>query len=169
MKMTSQDQLKYCYYAFALCAVTTSIPQMAVQSFAMVFSIMIIIAFYVLRRKWDKETFEYKEASRIIKLFWVWSAIYVAGMFIAGLLISSFGDMTKINEWTESVVQGTAMPDEESLKQVTQDYMDTNFKLIISMTILCILPAQIYAALRIKQGLSRIQTPPETPPEAIIG
>jgi len=118
--------------------------------------------FYILRRKWDKETFEYKEASRIIKLFWVWSVIYVAGMFIAGLLISSFGDMTKMNEWTESVVQGTTIPDEESLKQVTQDYMDTNFKLIISMTILCILPAQIYAALRIKQGLSRIQTPPET-------
>lgn len=169
MKMTSQDQLKYCYYAFAICAITTSIPQMMVQSFSMIFSIIIIIAFYVLRRKWDKETFEYKEASRIIKLFWVWSAIYVAGMFVAGLLISSFGDMTKINEWTESVVQGTAIPDEESLKQVTQDYMDANFKLIISMTILCILPAQIYAALRIKQGLSRIQTPRETPPEAIIG
>ncbi len=169
MTMTNQDQLKYCYYAFALCAITSSIPQMTVQSFAMVFSIVMIIAFYVMRRKWGKETFEYKETSLIIKLFWVWSAIYVVGMFVAGGLISAFGDMTAMNEWTASVVQGTTIPDEEGMKQVTQAYMEANLNLIVSMTILCILPAQIYAALRIKQGLSRIQNPPAKPPEAIIG
>jgi Na+/proline symporter len=167
--MTSNDKLKYCYYAFILCAVSSLIPQMMVQTFSMVFSIMMIIAFYVVRHKWDKETFEHKEASSLIKTFWIWSAIYVVGMFVAGGLISSFGDMTAMNEWTQSVVQGSVIPDEESMKKVTQAYMDANFNLIISMTILCLLPAQIYAALRIKQGLSRIANPPVTPPEAIIG
>lgn len=166
--MTTQDQLKYSYWAFALCVITCSIPQMMVQTFAMFFSIAMIIAFYVLRSKKDKEFFEYKEFTKLIKAFWVWSAIYVGGIFIAGILISTFGDMSAINAWTEAVVQG-APADEESMKLATQQYMDTNFNLMIASTLLCILPAQIYAALRIKQGLSRIANPPALPPEAIIG
>lgn len=166
--MTSQDQLKYCYYAFILCAITTSIPQMAIQSFAMVFSVALIIAFYVLRHKWKKESLEHKEASVMIKTFWIWSAIYVVGIFAAGILISTFGDMTQMNEWTEAVVQGTIIPDEEGIKQVTEAYMNDNFKLIISMTFLCILPAQIYAALRIKQGLNRLKNPTTAAPDVAV-
>lgn len=167
--MTSQDQLKYCYGAFALCVITSTIPQMTIQTFAMIFSIVALIAFYILRSKKEKETFEYKETSTLIKNFWIWSAIYVGGMLAAGLQISFFGDMTAMNEWTEAVVQGVIIPDEEGMKQVTQQFMETNFWLIISLTIISILPAQIYAAFRIKQGLSRLANPPITEPEAIIG
>lgn len=167
--MTSNGKLKYCYYAIALCAITSTIPQMTVQTFAMVFSVAMIIAFYIVRRQWEKETFEHKEASTVIKTFWIWSAIYVVGILVAGGLISSFGDMTVMNEWTESVIQGNAVPDKESMEQVTEAYMAANLKLIVSMTIICVLPAQIYAFLRIKQGLSRLANPPESQPEAIIG
>lgn len=169
MTMTSQEQLKYSYFALALCIITSSIPQMTVQSFSMIFSIMIIIVFHVLRRKWAKESFEHKEIKLVIKTFWVWSVIYLVGMMVAGALISSFSDMTAMNHWTESVVQGTASTDEESMERVTQQFMDANFWLIISMTVLCILPAQIYAAIRIKRGLARLANPPVTPPKAILG
>ena len=166
--MTSQDQLKYSYWAFALCVITCSVPQMMVQTFAMFFSIVMLIAFYVLRSRKTKETFEHNEFSALIKSFWVWSGIYVGGVFIAGILISTFGDMSAIHEWTEAVVQG-AVPDEDSLKLATQKYMESNFNLMIGSTLLSILPAQIYAIIRIKQGLQRLANPPVAPPEAIIG
>lgn len=167
--MTSKDQLKYSYGAFALCVITSTIPQMTIQTFAMIFSIVALIAFYILRSKREKETFEYKETSTLIKNFWIWSAIYVVGMFVAGGLISSFGDMTMMNDWTESVIRGDINPDKESMKQVTEQFMATNFWLVISLTIISVLPAQIYAGLRIKQGLSRLANPPVNEPEAIIG
>ena len=167
--MTSHNHLKYSYWGLAFCAVIGMIPHMASQIFALVFSIMLIIAFYVIRHKKAKDSFEYKEASHLIKTFWIWSAIYVGGMLVAGGIISSFADMTTMNEWTESVVQGTIIPDEEGMKQVTQQFMDDNFWLIVSCTVLSILPAQIYVGIRIKQGLSRLKNPPETMPEAIIG
>ena len=167
--MTSHVQLKYSYIALAVCVITSSIPLMAMQSFAMGMSIVLIVSFYIMRRKWATESFEHKEASAIIKTFWLWSLIYVVGVMVAGAVISSLGDMTAMNEWTESIVQGTAVPDEAGMKQATEEFMEKNFPFIISMTILSILPAQIYAAIRIKQGLKRLKNPPVTPPDAIIG
>jgi len=167
MALTVQDKLKYCYGAFALCIITSSVPQMTVQTFSMVFSIVMIIAFYIVRGRWGKESFEYKEASILIHTFWVWSGLYVGGIFIAGILISSFGDMTAINNWLESINQG-GIPDEDSMRQVTQEYMDANFSLMITMTILSVLPAQIYAVWRGKQAFGRISNPPEPVADTII-
>lgn len=143
---------------FALCVLTSSIPQMDVQTFSMVFSIGAIIFFYVLRKKWATESFHYQETSYVIKTFWIWSTLYVAGMIVAGLLISTYGDMTALNQWAESMAQG-GIPDEEELKRVTQDYMDTNFALMVKMTVLSILPAQIYAIWNIRKGLIRVLKP----------
>ena len=165
--MTAHQKLKICYAAFALCVITTCVPQMDVQTFSMVFSILMIIGFYIVRKKWDKDLFEYKEASTLIKTFWVWSAIYVVGMLVAGLLISQFGDMTAMNEWATSIEQG-AMPDEESVKRMTEAYMDANFPLIVKMTLLSVLPAQIYAFWRTKSALSRINNLPPHPATDII-
>ena len=167
--MTNPQQLTYSYYALALCVIASTVPQMAVQTFSMALSILLIIAFYILRSKKEKDSVEHQESSSLIKTFWIWSAAYVGGVMVAGALISSFGDMTAMNEWTESVVQGTASLDENSMEQVTQQFMETNFSLIISLTVICILPAQIYAALRIKQGLARLKNQATTPPEALIG
>jgi uncharacterized membrane protein len=158
--MTAHQKLKICYAAFALCVVTTCIPQMDIQTFSMIFSIAMIIGFYVVRKPFGKESFEYKESSILIKTFWAWSAIYVVGMMVAGILISQFGDMTAMNEWAASIEQG-AIPDEENVKRMTDAYMDTNFHLIVKMTLLCVAPAQIYAFWRAKSALSRINNPDE--------
>jgi hypothetical protein len=157
--MTSRHKIIGYYAAFAICIVTACIPQMTIQTFSMIFSLATIIAFYVLRRNWAKDTPFYTEASFVIKSFWIWSAIYVVGVFVAGILISTYGDMTALNEWAEKMMQGTAIPDEEELKRVTQTYLDTNRPLIIKMTLLSIAPAQIYAIWRIKAGLMRILRP----------
>ena len=156
--MTSHQKIIGYYVAFAICVVTACIPLMTVQTFSMIFALVAIVAFYILRKNWAKDTQFYNEASFVIKSFWVWSAIYVVGMLVAGILISTYGDMTVMNEWAESMMQG-ATPDEAELKRVTQQYMDTNMGLIIKMTLLSIAPAQIYAIWRIKTGLTRILKP----------
>ena len=168
MASTPNDKLKYCYIAFAVCVVACSIPQMTIQTFAMIFSFVIIIAFYILRGKWDKGSFEYKEGSALIKAFWIWSALYVVGILVAGGIISSLGDMTALNEWTESVMQGGVAPDEAELKRVTAEYMSKNFTLITSATIACLIPSLAYAFIAIKKGLARLQNPVVPPIETII-
>lgn len=156
--MTSHQKIIGYYVAFAICVVTACIPHMAVQTFSMIFALVAIIAFYVMRKNWAKNTSHYIEASFVIKSFWVWSAIYVVGMLVAGILISTYGDMTVMNEWAEKMMQG-AVPDEAELKRVTEEYLDTNMALIVKMTLLSIAPAQIYAIWRIKTGLTRILKP----------
>lgn len=167
--MTSQDKLKYCYITLALCIITSTIPQTTAQFLSMIISIVALPAFYVLRNKWHKQTFEYKEGNALIRTFWIWSVLYLVGLMVAGGLISSFSDMTAMNAWTESIVQGTAIPDEQAMEQVTHQFIEKNFWLITSMTILGILPAQIYAALRIKRGWERVTNLPQTEPDSIIG
>lgn len=166
--LTPQDKLKYSYIAFAICAIVCSIPQMTIQTFALFFSLAIIIAFYVLRGKWEKESFEYKEASTLIKSFWIWSLLYIVGILVAGGIISMFGDMTLIHQWTQSVVEGGAVPDEEEMKRMTAEYMSTNFTLIIGATIGCVLPSLIYAFWRTKDGISRLNKPVIETPDTII-
>ena len=129
---------------------------------------LLLIALYVVRSKMTKETFEHKEMSDLIKTFWIWSAIYVTGIIGAGLLISSFGDMTVIHQWTESVVQGGNVPDEAELKRVTEEYMATNMSLIISMTLICVTPSVLYAFIRSKKAISRLNNPPAPPVEPVI-
>lgn len=156
MALSTTDKLKYSYFAFIFCIITSSVPQMTVQNLSLLFSLFLIITLYVIRKKWDKESSEHKEMGELIKSYWIWSVLFIVGIMCAGVLVSSFGDMTAINAWTESVVNG-AVVDEEEMKRVTAEYMDTNFSLIITSTILSILPAQIYAILRIKSGLSRLK------------
>ena len=167
--MTSQQTLKYCYAAFALCVISSLIPIMVIQTFSMAFTILTIIAFYIVRRKWVDGSFERTEANYLIKTFWIWSLIYAVGIMVAGTLISTFGDMTAINTWTQSVVEAGVPPDEESMKQMTEEYMATNAPLIAQATILCALPALIYAIWRSKPAFSRIQNPVAPKPDAIIG
>jgi uncharacterized membrane protein len=156
--MTSHQKIIGYYVAFAICVVTACIPHMTVQTFSMIFALVSIITFYVMRKNWAKNTSHYTEASFVIKSFWIWSAIYVVGMLVAGILISTYGDMTVMNEWAEKMMQG-GVPDEAELKHVTQEYLDTNMAVIVKMTLLSIAPAQIYAIWRIKTGLTRILRP----------
>lgn len=156
--MTSHQKIIGYYAAFAICVVTACIPQMTIQVFSMIFAFVAIIIFYILRRNWAKNTSHYNEASFVIKSFWIWSAIYVAGMLVAGILISIYGDMTAMNTWAEQMMQGAA-PDEAELKRVTQEYLDANMRLIVKITLLSIAPAQIYAIWRIKTGLTRVLKP----------
>lgn len=153
--MTSHQKIIGYYTAFTICVITACIPHMTIQTFSMIFALVAIIAFYIVRKNWAKNTSHYIEASFVIKSFWIWSAIYVVGMLVAGILISIYGDMTAMNEWAEKMMQG-AVPDEAELKRVTESYLDTNMALIIKMTLLSIAPAQIYAIWRIKTGLTRI-------------
>lgn len=158
MALSTPDTLKYSYFAFIFCIITSSVPQMTVQNLSLLLSLFLIITLYVIRRKWNKESAEHKEMSELIKTYWIWSVLFVVGIMAAGVLVSSFGDMTAINAWTESVVNG-AVVDEEEVERITAEYMDTNFNLIITSTILSILPAQIFAILRVKSGLSRLKPP----------
>jgi uncharacterized membrane protein len=156
--MTSHQKIIGYYVAFAICAVTACIPHMTVQTFSVIFAFVSIIAFYFVRKNWAKNTPHYNEASFVIKSFWIWSAFYVLGMVVAGILIIVYGDMTAMNQWMESIMQG-AVPDEAELKRVTEEYLDKNMDLIVKATILSIAPAQIYAIWRIKTGLTRILKP----------
>lgn len=167
--MTTKDQLKYSYWAFILTIITSSLIKLTnVQIFSMFLSIAMIIAFYILRSKKDKTTFEYEEFSNLIKTFWIWSAIYSAGFLIGGMVLSSVVDMTPLNDLTQLVMEGNPV-DPEHIKQVTTEFTQANLKTIIMVTFAGLVPAQIYAILRIKQGLNRLSNPPVTAPEAIIG
>lgn len=155
--MTSENQLKYAYFALILCMATSLIPHTLTQLFSMFFSLLLIIAFYNLRRKWKKSgSSEYQEIKEIIKTFWGWSMIYIGGILIASISIPILSDMGALHEALESVAQGMVIPDEAMVGRVTQDFMDKNFWLITGITFLSVLPAQIYGFIRVKRGLARI-------------
>lgn len=155
--MTSENQLKYAYFALILCMVISAIPNTLTQVFSMFFSFLLIIGFYSLRRKWKIGGPEYQETKEIIKTFWGWSMIYIGGILIASLSIPILGDMTALHEALESVAQGMVIPDEAMVGRVMQDFMDKNFWLITGITFLSVLPAQIYGFIRVKRGLARIK------------
>jgi|GEM_PF-2942062 len=156
MNLSIKDKKIYSLYlAFAICVITSCIPNMGIQSFGAIFSIVTIIAFYTLRKKWGADNIVKDEASFMIKTFWIWSAIYVVGMMIAGIMISSLGDMSSIHQWTEQIMEGGAPPDEAAVKLMMQQYMDANYGLIVKMSILCVAPSVIYAGWRLWVGISR--------------
>ena len=166
--MTSLQNIKYCYGAFAVCVIACAVPEPTVQTFAMVFSPLLLIALYIARSRITKGTFEHTEMSTLIKTFWIWSAIYVVGIIVAGGIISGFGDMTVIHEWTESVVNGGAVPDEAEMKRVLEQYMMANSELMTSATLICVLPSLLYALMRSKKAISRLNNPPMPAVEPVI-
>lgn len=70
---------------------------------------------------------------------------------MAGIIISVYGDMTAMNEWTQSIVDGEN-PTEEDIKSMVENYMETNGKLITIATFACVLPAALYGGNRLLQG-----------------
>ena len=147
------------YLSLAFCVISSIIPTMLSQAIASIASIIAIIAYYIIRRRWSDKSQDYAEASYVIKTFWIWSALVVCGMMIAGLVISTMGDMSAIHNWTQAVVEGGVMPSEDSLKQAVDDYTQANLSLMTTMTVIGLLPATIYAGTRIYKGLKRLRQP----------
>ena len=150
--MTSDQAPHDLYIAFVICLISSCIPQMHVQTFLAIFSIVMIIAFYVVRSRTTKESARYKSIAHLIKTFWIWSALYVAGVTVAGIIITVFGDMSAMHAFVQNIVETGTPPSEDDMKAVIQSYIDTNLSLMVSSTIICIIPAQIYAVKRLVEG-----------------
>jgi uncharacterized membrane protein len=151
MAITTLQRIKGLYFSLGACVIMTSIPDMTVQNIGGVFSIVFLIATQMQRKKFDATSYEYNHATYIIRTFWIWSAALVLGMMIAGWIVSQKGDMSAIDALTNAAMDGQ-IPDEAAADQAAADYFQTNFSLIVSTTILCLSPAQLYAAWRIMRG-----------------
>lgn len=148
-----EKNIKNLYIGLFACIILTSMPNTMLQNFAALFSIVFIIAAYILRKKLIADSFEHNHASFIIRTFWIWSSLLVIGMVIAGLIISKYGDMTAIDNLTNAAMNGE-IPDEAAANRTAAEYFATNFQLILKTTILCLLPAQIYAGIKTFKGYS---------------
>ena len=151
MDITIEPKIKNLYIGFAACIILSSMPNTTLQNIAAIFSMIFIIATYIQRKKFAPDSLEYNHANYIIRLFWLWSFIFVTGMIIAGLIISKYGDMSAIDQMTNAAINGI-IPTEETINQMASQYFETNFQLILETTLFCLAPAQIYGALQLYKG-----------------
>lgn len=148
--------ITYSYAVFGALLVSSIIPNMTLQNISAIMSLLFIIILYVLRSKTDQESVERVGFSYLIKTFWVWSALYILGLIVAGIIISTTGDMTALDEWAQSVIDG-ATATEEDVNKLIESYLDTNFYLITISVILGCLPATLYAGKRLFDGWSGLK------------
>lgn len=152
--MTTNQKTTGLYVTLGLCVLMTCTPVMALQNFAGLLSLILLITAYILRYKSDKESLESHHATYIIRTIWVWSAFVILGMIGAGMMISQNGDMSAIDDLINSANNGF-IPDEDGVEQTVNAYFETNYALILKTTLMWLAPAQIYAIWRITRGLPR--------------
>ena len=154
MTVTPQQKIIALYAAFGLCVITTSIPNMSVQNYAMLLTLVVLIAGYLLRKKSSEDSLESHHATFVIRTIWIWSAVLVFGMMGAGWMVYEHGDASAITTMANSIMEG-ATPTEDDMNQAAETYFDTNYDLIFKSMLQWLAPAQLYAVWRIARGLSR--------------
>jgi len=154
MTLQPQHTVIAVYAAFGICLITSCIPNMSIQNYSALFTIILQIAAYFLRRREEPDSFAHNHIDFIIRTIWIWSLFFVIGMAGAGMMISQSGDMSALDQLMSSVTDGS-IPTEADMNQTAQVYFETNYALILRTTLLWLGPAQLYAVWRIARGLSR--------------
>lgn len=152
--MTAQKKITALYSAFALCVMMVCVPLMSVQNWAAILSLLVLISAYILRKKSPADSLEAHHATFVIRSLWIWSLVLILGMAGAGWVVSQNGDMAAITHLVDSVMNGAILSEDE-INNAFNDYIATNYDLILKTTVMWLAPAQIYGVWRIARGMSR--------------
>lgn len=152
--MTTKHKIIALYASFGACVLISSILNMTAQNIALIGTILILIAAYILRSKSAEDSLEAHHATFVIRSIWIWSFVFLIGMMAAGWSLSQNGDNSAFDALLSSAENGNT-PTEADMQQAMNQYFDTNFALLLKTTLLYTAPAQIYAAWRVARGLAR--------------
>lgn len=152
--MTTKHKIIALYASFGACVLTSSILNMTAQNIALIGTMLILIAAYILRSKSAEDSLEAHHATFVIRSIWIWSFAFLLGMMGAGWSVYQNGD-NSVFDAIMSSVQGGNVPTDADMEQAMQQYFESNFNLILKTTLLYTAPAQLYAAWRLARGCSR--------------
>lgn len=155
MELNKQQDIIKTLYAFFIFSTFLSFVPIGfaqVMSLALIVTTLIVAYFYKYIGK--KDDILSNHMTYMIGTIWVSSSFLVMGMLCAAAIVYLKGDHTIVHNAVDQITSGTLM-EEEEIKSLMMDYMNTNITILILASIPTIVPAILYFVYRIANGYSR--------------
>lgn len=115
---------------------------------------LVLFFAWCLRFRKSHDTLIYNHMIYISRTIWMWSFILTITASIAGYLVYQGADNSIIQDALNSMTNGNAYTHAE-LFDILMNYIRANMGLMLSATLLCVLPPTGYIVYRLTRGIMR--------------
>ncbi len=151
------------YAAFGVCLVLSAIPIAAAAVFSVLAFPAVLIAAYIIRRKYEMHSFAENHASYVIRSVWISALLSLFTSIVATFYMMSRIDYSPFNSCANDAssrgvdwIEGAGFSDVYAMiEPCAEPFMMVNHVLFVNMALIIGVPILLYLAYRLAKGASR--------------
>ena len=129
-------------------------PLASLMLFGLLLLILVQIASPVMRAGKDRDQAYYQHLFYIARTIWSWVLISTITTALAGYIVYTQADNSIYDTIVSNIMSGMVY-DETMLKQALMDYIQLNFRIVMTAAALCIIPMAGFLLYRVGHGVRR--------------